>query len=256
MFGNGRPAVVIEPAFSGSAASWRSVAESLAHDTTVVTYDRAPYGASSRAHDGRRPGEIARDLHGVLDGLGINGPAVLVGHSAGGLYVRAFAALYPQQVAGMVLIDSTPEAQERLRGNVPWRIALAEALTVPLLCVIPHRLLDGADRRSMIREFRAIKRLTSADRPLPDRALGQRPLIVITRGPGTGPVPRGWQVWHDLHREVTQVSANHRHITADSPEHYLHQADPGLVTAAIREVVHSVRTHSTLPTQPLPTAAP
>jgi hypothetical protein len=74
VFGTGQPAVVIEPGFGGSAQSWRAIAEELAEDTNVVTYDRAPYGASSPAVDGRTPREIARDLHGVLEALGITGP--------------------------------------------------------------------------------------------------------------------------------------------------------------------------------------
>jgi pimeloyl-ACP methyl ester carboxylesterase len=55
VFGSGTPAVVIEPGFGGTAASWRAVAESVAEDTTVVTYDRATYSASSRAQDARTP---------------------------------------------------------------------------------------------------------------------------------------------------------------------------------------------------------
>jgi pimeloyl-ACP methyl ester carboxylesterase len=62
--GAGGPAVVIEPAFGGSAQSWEAVARTLSEETTVVTYDRAAYGTSSRAMDGRTPREIARDLHG------------------------------------------------------------------------------------------------------------------------------------------------------------------------------------------------
>lgn len=52
--GSGAPAVVVEPGFASTAASWRTVAEAVAEDTTVVTYDRVPYGASSRARDARR----------------------------------------------------------------------------------------------------------------------------------------------------------------------------------------------------------
>src|SRR6202044_4037327 len=100
VFGDGSPAVVIEPSFGGSAAGWRSIAETLAADTTVVTYDRAPYGASSRAADRRTPADIAGDLHAVLQTLGLSAPLVLVGFSAGGLYVRKYAAMYPADVAG------------------------------------------------------------------------------------------------------------------------------------------------------------
>ena len=87
VFGSGEPAVVIEPSFGGCAADWREIADAIAEDTTVVTYDRAPYGASSAARDEPTPRDIADDLDGVLQALGVTGPVVLVGHSAGGIYV-------------------------------------------------------------------------------------------------------------------------------------------------------------------------
>ena len=107
VFGTGEPAVVVEPSLGGFAAAWRQIAGTVAEDTTVVTYDRAPYGASSPARDGRRPRDIANDLDGVLTGLGVTGPLVLVGHSIGGIYLRTYAALHMDRVAGMVLVDSS-----------------------------------------------------------------------------------------------------------------------------------------------------
>ena len=111
VFGSGQPAVVIEPPFGGNAAAWRSIAQTMAKDTTVVTYDRAPYGASSPARDGRTPREIAADLDAVLRTLGVTGSLVLVGHSLGGIYMRAYAARHLDQVAGMVLVESSHESQ-------------------------------------------------------------------------------------------------------------------------------------------------
>lgn len=243
--GSGAPAVVIEPSFGGSAASWRAVADSVAEDTTVVIYDRAAYGASSRAQDARTPRDIARDLHGVLDELGIGRPVVLVGHSSGGVYARAFAGLYDLQVAGMVLVDSSHEAQEQvLTGELPWPIRLADRLVIPLLMVVPRKARNGADRRSLIREMRAIRRLRASDKPLNAGGLGDRPLIVITRGPGKK--GRGWQIWHDLHAELAGLSSNQRHIVARHPGHYVHKQDPAQVISAIRDVVHSVRTRTPL----------
>lgn len=246
--GSGGPAVVIEPAFGGRAQSWQALAEALGEDTTVVTYDRAAYGTSSRATDRRMPHDIARDLHGVLDAVGIERPIILVGHSAGGLYVRAFAELYPEQVAGMVLIDSSHEAQEQvLRDSLPWRIRLLEALTVPLLTIVPRKTRSGADRRSIIREFQAIKRLTAADQPLALAALGDRPLVVLTRAPRAGGEPaEDWRRWHGLHEELARLSTNSRHQVTEQPGHYIHNREPDLVTAAIRDVLHSARTHTPL----------
>jgi pimeloyl-ACP methyl ester carboxylesterase len=251
VFGAGQPAVVIEPAFGGSARAWRTIAESLARDTTVVTYDRVPYGASSRAMDRRMPSEVAADLDAVLESLAIRGPIVLVGHSLGGVYVRSYAARHMERVAGIVLVDSTHEAQQpvlRERYSLPKRARLA--LTIPELILRSKRWRGGADRRSIIREYRRFTRLRAADQVLPNGALGGRPLIVLTRGPGSGAAADGlWLVWRDLHRDLARLSANSRHVISDSPDHYLNTADPDLLISAIREVVRSARTGTPLERQ-------
>ena len=250
VFGSGTPAVVIEPGFGGTAASWRAVAEAVAGDTTVVTYDRAPYGASSRARDARTPRDIARDLKGVLDALGIDGPVILAAHSAGGLYARMFAGLYDDQVAGLVLVDSSHEAGEQvLIPELPWWIrAVRWLLGNPVIIMSTRKARSGADRRSMIRENRAFYRVTARDKPLAAGGLGDRPVIVITAGPGKIINGRAWQIWHDLHAELAGLSSNRRHIVASHPGHHVHKKDPDLVIAAIRDVVHSARTHTPLAT--------
>jgi pimeloyl-ACP methyl ester carboxylesterase len=247
VFGSGRPAVVIEPGFGGTAASWRAVAEAVAEDTTVVTYDRAPYGASSRARDARTPRDIARDLNGVLDALGIDRPVVLAGHSCGGVYARVFAGLYDRQVAGMVLVDSSHEAQEQVEvPQLPWWIRAAMRLEFPVTLMLPRKARSGADRRSLIRENRSLYRLTASDKPLAAGGLGDRPLIVITAGPGKIVNGRVWQIWHGLQAELAALSSNRRHIVTSRPDHYVHKKDPDLVITAIRDVVHSARTRTPL----------
>jgi pimeloyl-ACP methyl ester carboxylesterase len=250
VLGSGTPAVVIEPGFGGTAASWRAVAEAVAEDTTVVTYDRVPYGASSPARDARTPRDIARDLNRVLDALGIDRPVVLAAHSAGGIYARAFAGLYDSQVAGMVLIDSSHEAAEQeVTPELSWRIRVIKRLVMPVAIMAPRKARGGADRRSLIRENRAFSRLTASDKPLAAGGLGDRPLIVITAGPGKIVNGRAWQIWHRLQTELAGLSSNRRHIVASHPDHHVHRKDPDLVITAIRDVVRSSRTHTPLGAQ-------
>lgn len=243
VFGSGEPAVVVEPSLGGEAQAWRRIAETLAQDTTVVTYNRAPYGASSPARDGRLPRDIAADLDGVLKALGISGPLVLVGHSIGGIYVRAYAALHMDRVAGMVLVDSSHEGQRKviLRYLSPKDRILA-ALTVPQLILRSAKWRGGGDRRSCIAEFRMFTRLSAADQALTRGALGDRPLIVLTRGPASTTAPdRLWRAWYELQKDLAALSANSRHLVSGSPEHYLNEGDPELVISAIREVVRGAR---------------
>ena len=245
--GDGSPVVVIEPSFGGSAAEWRAIAEALAAQTTVVTYDRAPYGASSRATDRRTPADIAGDLHVVLQELGIEGPIVLVGFSVGGMYVRRYAALHPDQVAGMVLVESSHEGQTPLLNEVfTWKVRLEELLFQPKALFSRRSWRGGADRRSMLREWRAFRRLTSADRPLAPGALGDKPLLVITRADGGPYGGRQWRLWHGFHCEQARLSANSRHVLSGHADHALNESDPDLVIDAISEVVGSARTGASL----------
>jgi len=248
VFGSGEPAVVIEPSLGGFAAAWRQIAETIAEDTMVVTYNRAPYGASSPARDGRRPRDIAGDLDGVLKELGIAGPLVLVGHSIGGIYLRTYAALHMDRVAGMVLVDSSHETQGKVipRYLSPKDRVLA-ALTLPQLIIRSREWRGGGDRRSCVAEFRMFKRLSAADQALARGALGGRPLVVVTRGPVSEDQPgRLWEAWHELQQDLALLSANSRHVVSGSPEHYLNEGDPDLVVGAIRDVVRSARTGAPL----------
>jgi pimeloyl-ACP methyl ester carboxylesterase len=245
VLGAGEPAVVIEPSYGGCAQAWQPIAETVAADskTTVVTYNRAPYGASSPARDGRRPRDIAHDLDGLLKALGIPGSLILVGHSLGGVYLRAYAALHLDRVAGMVLVDSTHEAQRTVIPRyLPPKDRVLASLTVPQLIVRSRRWRGGGDRRSCLTEFRMFTRLSAADQALASGALGGRPLIVLTRGPVRGARPgKLWHLWNELQQDLARLSANSRHVVSDSPEHYLHSADPELVISAIRDVIRSVR---------------
>jgi pimeloyl-ACP methyl ester carboxylesterase len=248
VFGHGSPVVVVEPSFGGAAAEWRSIAETLAAQTTVVTYDRAPYGASSRAADGRTPANIAGDLHAVLQMLGLSAPLVLVGFSAGGLYVRKYAAMYPGDVAGMVLVESSHEGQTPLLKEVfTWKVKLEGLLFYPQLIFSRRSSRCGADRLSMVREWRAFRSITAADRPLAPGALGDKPLAVITRADGGPYGGRQWQLWHGFHSEQVRLSANSRHVISSRADHSLYESDPDLVIAAITEVMNSARTGASLP---------
>jgi pimeloyl-ACP methyl ester carboxylesterase len=247
VFGEGSPVVVIEPSFGGSAREWRAVAEALATQTTVVTYDRAPYGASSRATDGRTTADIAHDLHATLRALKLPGPLILVGFSFGGMYVRKYASLYPDEVAGMVLIESSHEGQTPLFDKVfTWKVKLEGLLFYPQLIFSTRSGRFGGDRISMVREWRASRKLGPADRPLAPGALGGKPLMVVTRADGGPYGGAQWELWHGFHVEQARLSANSRHILSSRTEHALNETDPDLVIAAITEVVRGVRTGTPL----------
>ena len=107
MHGSGSPTVVLEPGLGGVSSDLAWVAPAVARDSRVCVYDRAGRGWSDTADGPQDAARIAADLHTLLDRAHVPGPYVLAGHSFGGLYVQTFAANYPDQVAGLVLLDST-----------------------------------------------------------------------------------------------------------------------------------------------------
>ncbi|HEY5882531.1 MAG TPA: alpha/beta hydrolase, partial [Nakamurella sp.] len=106
--GSGEPTVILEPGLGETSAAWGWIAPTVAAHTRVCVYDRAGRGRSESSPTPQDGDQIATDLHTLLERADIIGPLVMVGHSLGGLYVLDYTARYPQQVAGMVLLDATP----------------------------------------------------------------------------------------------------------------------------------------------------
>ena len=110
--GSGSPTIVLETgADSGGTMDWRRVQSDIAKKSRTCSYDRAGYAFSAPGPFPRDISHLNSDLHALLAAAGERGPFLLVGHSMGGPYVRAFARTWPGDVAGMVLIDSSSAGQ-------------------------------------------------------------------------------------------------------------------------------------------------
>jgi pimeloyl-ACP methyl ester carboxylesterase len=103
--GNGHPTVIFESGIGATNLNWRHVQQRVAHFARTASYDRGGLGFSSPCHTPRTPANIAAELHELLQRARIKPPYILVGHSFGGLVMRRFALLYPEEVTGVVLVD-------------------------------------------------------------------------------------------------------------------------------------------------------
>lgn len=112
--GVGTPTVIFEAGGGGYGGyGWRVAQSGIAKFTRACWYDRAGEGWSDPPPTVRNSAMIARDLHRVLQHIEVSGPIVLVGHSIGGEYIRIYTAMFPSEVAGLVLVDSThPDQRE------------------------------------------------------------------------------------------------------------------------------------------------
>ena len=151
------PTVILESGLAFPAIEWALVQPEVADFARVVAYDRPGLGWSE---DGDQPHDaphIAQQLHKALQQAGITGPYVFVGHSAGGLYARAFATQYPNEVAGMVFVDATTPGQfvqipTLVRGQqaVGTMLRIASVLAwvgVPRLADLPAFFMGYEDAR-------------------------------------------------------------------------------------------------------------
>jgi pimeloyl-ACP methyl ester carboxylesterase len=121
--GQGMPTVVVETGLGDFSFDWILVQTKVAAFTRICTYDRAGYAWSEPGPKPRTFAQINLELRDALAKLGERGPFVLVGHSYGGPVVRNFAATYPREVAGMVLVDSAHEGlRVGIGGNKTMRL--------------------------------------------------------------------------------------------------------------------------------------
>jgi pimeloyl-ACP methyl ester carboxylesterase len=142
--GHGNPTVVVETGLGDFSFDWALVQTRVSGFTRICTYDRAGYAWSDPGPKPRSFAQINLELHDALQKLGEKGPFVLVGHSYGGPVVRSFAAVYPHETAGLVLVDS---AHEGLRVGVGGKDTIHLGVNVPLRNIpAPRENLLSSDK--------------------------------------------------------------------------------------------------------------
>lgn len=122
------PAIVFEAGLGAYKESWRAVLAGLATGNAVFTYNRPGIGRSGLTTHARDGATIVEDLRALLRSRGVGPPYVLVGHSAGGLYMQIFARSYPSEVAGLILVDPTHPTQFEGAGSIESRGSVASAV--------------------------------------------------------------------------------------------------------------------------------
>jgi len=262
--GSGSPTVVLVPGAGEPSSIWAWIAPDVARDTRVCVYDRAGRGWSDAAPGLQDGIAIATDLNALLARAHEAPPYVLVGHSFGGLYVRAFAARFPAQTAGVVLLDATDPHQFTLPAYPAFYEGFrrVSALFPSLARVGVGRLAYRSAYGSLPSEARAEQymfwctarharslRDEFAAAPLAMQqagslvTVGNRPLMVVTA------LKDALEGWAALQDEVPKLSGNNSHWSLATTSHASlieDKADAALASQAIREVVSAVRTSKPL----------
>jgi pimeloyl-ACP methyl ester carboxylesterase len=262
--GHGGPTVVLFNGLGEVTASWAWITRDLSRAGRVCAYDRAGQGWSEDAAHPQDGITVAQDLHAVLAKAGEPGPYVLVGHSIGGTFALTYAARYPSQVAGMVLLDSSSPEQftrmpaypgqyqmiRRVYALLPtlYRLGLGRAGAALAPSHLPHDAADqvravtadahGArsmrDEASMLRQvFAQAQALTTLD---------DKPLAVVTAS-GSLKDTDGWAA---AQAQLANLSTDRlQQVVKASHEGVLEDAHAAAVSAeAITDVIDAVRSGS------------
>jgi pimeloyl-ACP methyl ester carboxylesterase len=276
--GSGSPTVILEAGASSFAIDWTLVQLEIARTNRVCSYDRPGMGWSDPTLGGARD-NVTGNLHTALKVAQEKPPYIMVGASLGGIFVRLFEDQYPDEVVGMVLVDPASEdrlflffegkavdvasltAEER-RSIIPpgpmrvprrspqtgapfdrlprelyeLRIKLDTRLIASVPESVPYEEVVATAERDRAQLAKLRERRMAQPHPL-----GERPLVVLTRGVESSPEPRG------VHARLAGLSTNSRHTVVTDAGHEIHLFQPGAVIQAIRDVSEASRSKKKLP---------
>lgn len=269
------PTVLLEGGFGASSTGWYKVAPLVARTHRVCAYDRAGYGFSDPGPMPRDGAAVARDLDEALKVAAIHGPFVMVGHSAGALYVRLFSNLRPREVVGMVLVDPSVEHQDArfaavfgkgAGGVSPLRTRAAKCLagaqrgalpsTDPTLIACgpkpgasPAEIAQARNPATWLTQISELDTLwtsTSDQVDVGRQSYGAMPLIVLTAGDSYAslpPAPRAAvrSVWASLHQEIAARSTRGSAQLVSGSSHMMIFDRPDAIVTAINSVIAAAR---------------
>ena len=224
--GMGNPPVILESGFTGGLFPWGPIQTAVAQQTLTLSYERAGLGRSDPGPNPRSAEQIARELHALLAAKAIAPPYILVGHSAGGLFVRVFAHLYPKEIAGLVPVDPATEVDyERIQHD---------------------KSVEDLQKMGMpsggVEQWRALPESIEQARhswPLP-----KVPVVVFTSGKPLGQWPlataEDMQRWLESHNKLVARIPGAKHIVIENVDH-LGILKEDVVVEQILKMVQDVR---------------
>ncbi len=240
-YGEGSPTIIVEAGAGDKPTltlSWNAVILGVYPTTRICIYDRVPATTSQ---------EVAENLHTLLNQVPVPGPYILVAHSLGGWHARVFAHLYPQEVAGMVLVDTTPVAPE---ATMTYATAYPTYSPDESAAITQNRLsaaqINGDD---LMPSMDGLDMKVSNEQVRQAGSFGDLPLVVIGRFPSSGSFPGSdpaseellGQIMLKVEAELAGLSSKGVFIVATTQQHFISLYQPQIIIDAINQMVEEVR---------------
>jgi pimeloyl-ACP methyl ester carboxylesterase len=222
--GTGPRVVVFQSGLGDGLDVWRAVQTRTDAVATTFSFSRPGYGRSRATGGERSPCRAAEEQRALLQSAGLAPPYVLVGHSLGGLYQYAFALLYPNEVAGLVLLDPThPEHWAAMQSDTPAMATLVK---------VARARFSDTMRREFDGQAACLERLQTS-------ALPRMPVRLLVRGEFRGLEAGTFEsVVHRLEADWARRLGVAAPIRIDRAGHYLQRERPQQVSETIASVVN------------------
>jgi pimeloyl-ACP methyl ester carboxylesterase len=221
--GQGPATVVFESGLGDTFETWNAVQSSIARCARTVSYNRAGYPGSSPAWGTRDAMTVVSELRGELQRRGIAPPYVLVGHSLGGLYMQYFARHYADEVAGLVLVDSTHwDQQLRMGAALPDPAKTRGTVLLFMPWIARRELTDSARAGEQVHESPHTKHLPT--------------IVLSSTGALRGETPAMRTEAARLQEDIVSDFPGARHVRVDGSGHYIQVDKPQVVIDSVRRL--------------------
>lgn len=221
--GRGPLTVVMTGGLGDTLDTWTNVQSSIAENCArTVAYDRAGYPGSKPAVGPRDAEHIVQELRTELQERGIRPPYVLVGHSLGGLYMQYFARQHPDEVAGLVLVDSTHWNQQLMLDARPTAYTGREVVMLFMTWIARRELTDSARAGEQVHASPLAAHLPTIVLSSTRAARGESPTTRATAA--------------RLQDEIAADFPSARHVRVEGSGHYIQNDRPEVVIDAAREL--------------------
>lgn len=229
--GSGKPHIVLINGGSGPIEGWMKILPEISETSSVFAYNRFGVGGSDKPKEAQDGRTIVHTLREALNKVGFEAPYLLVGHSLGGLYANLFARLYPNEVAGMVFLESSH----------PEDLSLNEYQGKTVKAI--NKVLSAVDSFSTHKKFNEVNFVKETVNQIQQEdSFPDIPVYVITGGKEGVMTPaevRKKRLENQL--QYLSLSSKSKHIIAKKSGHFPQLSEPEIVIETITECVRELK---------------